>query len=483
MFSRFWIHLADIALCLVTLRIILGWLWAFPRLLRLIITLFLIVGAVFLINFLQLPLAGLLVLLLIVPATIIIFLSFLPELSRVYQTAIRGNLFRGRVMQSEETLSEVASALEQLASERKGAILVFPGLQDAENLISGGEEVDCSIKRSLLRSIFDPNCPRHDGAAVLRNNRIVRIGAVLPLASAEGAEAKLGTRHLAALGLSERADADVLVVSEERGTVSHAREGNLRELSPLTQEGLEEHLINILGMRRERVHERRAVAWSAILWLTALVLSISGSFVVQNLRDKYLVETPVLTGAEARIQFVEVPKEYYVDGLAVQSCILQLRSPRNIPIPRNLTVNVDLSRTAPGAVSLNLSPEMVTGLPKEMAVERIDPPRLNFVLERSRMLDISIEPGPVTGLSKEWGVASISVQPNVLQAVVRDRTWKATDRLLTLPIDLSAVTAPGPVNIAAQPLNIPASIEPANQGSGRSVRVLLEIVPRAQRVR
>jgi diadenylate cyclase len=484
MFSKsFWLHLADITICLVALRIILGWLWAFPRLLRLLITLFLTVGVVLLINFLQLPFAGVLVLLLTVPATIIMFLSFLPELSRVYQTAIRGNLFRGRVVQSEETLSEVAEALEQLASERKGAILVFPGVEDAENLISGGEEVDCSVKRSLLRSVFDPHCPRHDGAVVLRNNRMVRIGGVLPLASAEGAEAALGTRHLAAIGLSERTDADILVVSEERGTVSHARGGDLRELHPLTKEGLEDQLMDILGMRREQKRERSALIWSGVLWMTALVLSVTGSFVVQSLRDKYLVETPVLTGAEARVQFVEVPKEYYVDGLSAQNCILQLRSPRNVPIPRNLAVSVDLSRSAPGAVSLNLSPEMVTGLPKEMMVERIEPPKLNFVLERSRTLDILIEHGPVVGLAKEWGVASITVEPNMIQAVVRDRTWKTTDRLRTLPIDLSAVKQAGPVVIASQPLNIPASIEPSSQANGRNVRLVIEIVPRAQRAK
>lgn len=483
MFPKFWLHLVDIAICLVALRIILGWLWAFPRLLRLLITLFLIVGVVLLINFLQLPFAGVLVLLLTVPATIIMFLSFLPELSRVYQTAIRGNLFRGRVIQSKETLSEVAEALEQLAHERKGAILVFPGLQDAENLISGGEEVDCSVKRSILRSIFDPNCPRHDGAVVLRNNRMVRIGGVLPLASAEGAEAQLGTRHLAALGLSERSDADILVVSEERGTVSHARGGELRELKPVSKEALEDQLMDILGVRREQRSEKKAQAWSGVLWLTALALSVAGSFVVQNLREKYLVETPVLTGAEARIQFVEVPKEYYVDNQSAQSCILQLRSPRNVPIPRSLAVSVDLSRTAPGAVSLNLSPEMVTGLPKEMAVERIDPPRLSFLLERSRTMEISIEHGPVVGLPKEWGVASVTVFPNVLQAVVKDRAWKTADRLRTLPIDLSGVNSAGMVTIAAQPLNIPASIEPMPQTNGRSVRVMVEIVPKAQKVK
>jgi hypothetical protein len=71
----------------------------------------------------------------------------------------------------------------------------------------------------------------------------------------------------------------------------------------------------------------------------------------------------------------------------------------------------------------------------------------------------------------------------MIQAVVRDRAWKTTDRLRTLPIDLSAVKQAGPLIIASQPLNIPASIEPSSQANGRNVRVVIEIVPRAQRVK
>jgi DNA integrity scanning protein DisA with diadenylate cyclase activity len=471
------LHLIDIAVCTLVLRIILGWLWAFPRLLRLIITLGVIMAVVACLVVLELPFAGVLMALLAVPATIIIFLSFLPELSRIYQTAIRGNLFRSRVTQSEEMVPELAATLEQLAAERKGALLVFPNQQDAEGLISGGEDVDASVKRSILRSIFDPHCPRHDGAVVIRNGRIIKIGGVLPLASAEGAEAKLGTRHLAAIGLSERCDADVLVVSEERGVISHVRDGVLRELVPATQDKLEEELAAIFGVRRDRSQDRRAALWSISLWGVSLVIAVVGSFTVQILKERYFVEPLVQTGADARVQFTEVPRNYYVDGLSAQSCTLQLRGPRNLEIPRSLTVNVDLSRTAPGSVEINLSPDMVRGLPRDMEVLRIDPPKIRFVLEKSRVMEIPLDVASFNNLPREFVVASYQVTPEKIQATVRDRTWKTTDRLRTLPIDLSWVSEPGTI-VLNEPLNIPASIEPAS-GTPRNVRVTVEIAPRA----
>lgn len=475
--ARLWLHLVDVLVCTFALRVILGWLWAFPRLLRLIITLVVIVMVSAGLVMLELPFAGVLIALLALPATVIIFLSFLPELSRIYQTAIRGNLLARPSAHSEEIVSELAETLEQLATERKGALLVFPNHEDAEALISGGEDVDASVRRSMLRSIFDPHCPRHDGAVVIRNGRITRIGGVLPLASAEGAEAKLGTRHLAAIGLSERCDADVLVVSEERGVVSHVREGVLRELHPATRESLEEELGQILGVRRDEARERKAALWSAGLWAAALVVAVIGSLGVQKVKERYFVEPRVQTSAEARLQFTNLPRDFYVDGLTSQFCTLQLRGPRNLDIPRSLTVNIDLSRMAPGPVEMNLTPEMVRGLPREMEVLRMDPPRVQFYLEKARVMEIPLDVGGFNGLPREFVVASQRVVPETIQATVRDRQWKVGNRLRTQPIDLSWVTEPGQI-VLKEALNIPATIEPA-AGSSRIVVVTVEIQPRA----
>lgn len=119
----------------------------------------------------------------------------------------------------------------QCAEERIGLLIVLQGRETLDHCVNGGVELLAPIKTILMQSIFDPHSPGHDGAMLIRDGRIVRICTQLPL-SENLEEAKLrGTRHSAGLGLSERTDALVLIVSEERGVVSIAHDGRLVEIS------------------------------------------------------------------------------------------------------------------------------------------------------------------------------------------------------------------------------------------------------------
>jgi uncharacterized protein (TIGR00159 family) len=124
----------------------------------------------------------------------------------------------------------LVDALEALAGRRIGALVVLPGVQKLDRHMQGGEALDGRLSRALLESLFDPHSAGHDGAVVVENGRVARFGVQLPLTRNVNRLAGGGTRHSAALGLSERTDALCIVVSEERGTVSAARAGRLREL-------------------------------------------------------------------------------------------------------------------------------------------------------------------------------------------------------------------------------------------------------------
>jgi len=122
----------------------------------------------------------------------------------------------------------LARALTALAREKHGALVVLAGMQKLERHLQGGEALGGRVSTALLESLFDPHSPGHDGAVVIEDRDVARFGAHLPLARGSGLPHGLGTRHSAALGLSERTDALCLVVSEERGTISAARHGVLR---------------------------------------------------------------------------------------------------------------------------------------------------------------------------------------------------------------------------------------------------------------
>ena len=125
----------------------------------------------------------------------------------------------------------LARTLSDLARAKIGALLVIRGHESIARHLNGGEEVKGLLSEPLLKSIFDPHSIGHDGAVIIDGQLIDRLGCQLPLSTNFEKLAHSGTRHAAALGLSERSDALCLVVSEERGTISVARNGEIRIIS------------------------------------------------------------------------------------------------------------------------------------------------------------------------------------------------------------------------------------------------------------
>lgn len=128
---------------------------------------------------------------------------------------------------SQRLVAEVARAVDQLARRRTGALMVFEGVTGLAAIIDRGVRVDAEITAELLVTIFWPNTPLHDGAVIVRNERIIAAGCVLPLAQHDLGDPQMGTRHRAAVGVTEQTDAMSVVVSEETGNISVARNGRM----------------------------------------------------------------------------------------------------------------------------------------------------------------------------------------------------------------------------------------------------------------
>jgi diadenylate cyclase len=122
---------------------------------------------------------------------------------------------------------ELALSVKHLSARRHGALAVVERSDPVDGWVTPGTRIDADLTHSLLESIFIPGSPLHDGAAIIRGDRILSAASILPLAVTESAADKEGTRHRAARGLSERCDALVIVVSEETGKSSFAVGGRL----------------------------------------------------------------------------------------------------------------------------------------------------------------------------------------------------------------------------------------------------------------
>lgn len=144
-------------------------------------------------------------------------------------------------------------AVNTMSVKRIGALLVIEREMQLEDIIATGTAVDAIATSALIGTIFYPGSPLHDGAIILRNDRIVAAGCTLPLTGAPRLDAAVHTRHKAALGMSEESDAVVIVVSEETGTVSLAVDGRL--VRGFTEDSLRERLRQLL-----EVDETRGIA-------------------------------------------------------------------------------------------------------------------------------------------------------------------------------------------------------------------------------
>ncbi|MBQ8082988.1 MAG: diadenylate cyclase CdaA [Clostridia bacterium] len=142
-----------------------------------------------------------------------------------------------KAMQYNEEMSRcinsVCKAAQEMSDERIGALIIFERAMPLGEIIDTGTILDARITSQVIQNVFFPKSPLHDGAAVIRNNRLYSAGCILPLTSRHNeVSKKLGTRHRAAIGMSEQSDAYVLVVSEETGSISMAEGGRLhRNLS------------------------------------------------------------------------------------------------------------------------------------------------------------------------------------------------------------------------------------------------------------
>ena len=129
---------------------------------------------------------------------------------------------------AERVIDEIIVAVEDLAENRVGALLVFERQTNLGDIISSGTIIDACVTSALIRQIFVINTPLHDGATVIRNNRIYASGCFLPLTTDSSLNKELGTRHRAGIGVTEISDSITIIVSEETGVISYAQNGVLK---------------------------------------------------------------------------------------------------------------------------------------------------------------------------------------------------------------------------------------------------------------
>jgi len=161
---------------------------------------------------------------------LVLVILFQPELRKALEQIGSGTLrkgSRGNQQANRAVVDELIACLLKLSRRRVGALIVLEQRIGLKDVIETGTALNSDISAALLENIFEPNTPLHDGAVVIRGNHIMAAACILSLSEGKGISRELGTRHRAALGITETTDAVSLIVSEETGIISVARNGRL----------------------------------------------------------------------------------------------------------------------------------------------------------------------------------------------------------------------------------------------------------------
>ncbi len=199
-------------------------------------------------------------------AVIAIIIVLQPELRRALEELGKKNIMNGLLpidiksaeggLFSDKTIQEISRACVEMSRVRTGALIVVAQNDSLTEYESTGIEVDGLVSSQLLINIFEKNTPLHDGAVIIKGDRVTSATCYLPLSDNTGLSKALGTRHRAGIGISEATDSLTLIVSEENGMISAAYQGELKR--GLNQEGIEELLTKIQNKTTE---DRKLRLW------------------------------------------------------------------------------------------------------------------------------------------------------------------------------------------------------------------------------
>lgn len=311
--------------------------------------------------------AGLAVLLLVVVVV------FQEDLRRMLESVTNWSWYRLFRPHEHDFLDPdtIVETVFSMSAQRIGALIVLRGIEGVERHVHGGISVHGDISKPLLLSIFDEHSPGHDGAVLIQNGKIQSFALHLPISRNQAEIAGRGTRHSAALGLSELCDALVIVVSQERGLVSVAEAGVFTDIRSAAA------LKARIGRFQEEKHPQRPAAptWRQLvmrdmpLKAAALTLAIAAWFMFAFNPDT--VQRPFVVP----IQYRNLPATLVLDDTAPREAQLTLSgSEREFQFlePTSLRVTIDLSNAQSGLHEFNLSTQNVR-IPSSLRLEGIHP--------------------------------------------------------------------------------------------------------------
>lgn len=404
-------------------------------------------------------------------ALVTLVIVFQDDIRAAIERVISWKSYRTKyeLVASNQTTDILVETLANLAGDKIGALVVIKGRQVLDRHLSGGISLNGRLSLPLLYSIFHPKTPSHDGAVIVEGDRIEKFAVRLPLSHNLREIGDAGTRHTAGLGMSEHSDALVIIVSEERGTISVAENGRMELVD-------RERLRSRIQTFYERVFPS-AVIKKQHSWLTHnAILKVSSVLFAVILWSVFAYRTEIVNrNFTVPVEYRNVPSDWIIEApnpAAVQVSLSGMERAFNFNAGR-LAVSLNLSTPRENYQILPVTINDVN-VPSGLKVNQILPHAVALNAYKVEMLSVPIKVVTKGRLPQGLTIASLQARPDSVKLLVRKVKAPTVSEIFTEPIVLDKVTETAAFKLK---LLIPNEIRLVDE-TQNIVRVTVTVEPR-----
>jgi diadenylate cyclase len=375
-------------------------------------------------------------------AALIIIIVFRNEIRSVLQARNLKAILWGFTQKSTRTPVEtIIESVYLLARKRIGAILVLPGTDDLQDLIQNQITWNGLMSTEMLLSIFWPDNPVHDGAAVIQGRRVTHVGAILPLSKRDDFPSYFGTRHRAAVGLAENSDALTIVVSEERGQVMVAKGGDTfhihdnLELEQLLRTHMGTAPAQRGGLFRED-RELKLAAAISVLFVTGIWFSFARG-----------METLITLGVP--VEYMNSGNRMEIIDASVNGVSLSLSGSGTLIKslhPDQVKVKLDLGQAVVGKNTYTITKDNVV-LPPGILLKKVDPAVVQVNVDRPETKSLPIQSDWVGKLADDLIMQSVTLIPESIMVAGGSLNLQNRSTVYTEKIPLDGIRASGQMTV------------------------------------
>ena len=348
------------------------------------------------------------------------------------------------------TIEIIVQSVLEMARRNCGAMIVLPGKEDLEEMIQKGIPWEGEISKEMILSIFWPDNPVHDGAAIVQGDQVTQVSAILPLSRRDDLPSYYGTRHRAALGLAEATDALIIAVSEERGDVVVAQNSQMKVVKQRRrlEQILQQHMGTAAKKSRESIKERLTVVIAAlfsIIFVTGVWFSVS-----KGVDTLATLEIPVVyMNRDPAMEIVKTSGNTVSLELEGSGALIKSIKPDQIQ------VKLDLSKSKVGPNPFTITRESIS-LPPGIILKGVTPPVVDVDLDVLIKKELPVQIDWVGKLPDQFILSDVTIEPKTVEIIGGKRMLEKLSTIYTGKVPLNNLEDKGAitVNLALNPASL-----------------------------